>query len=247
MSIRKWIAGLVLALTIVLPFSCYALADETELSETEVEIGYINATYVRLRSEGNLNADVLTIMSYGAKLIILNKEGEWYKVIHNDYTGYVFNDFVTIGESGQAEMNGNAEMLDWLNNGPDVMKTGTVVTITDVSTGIQFKGRVLYGTKHADVEPLTADDTAKKRQTRGGSWSWTRRAIWVTLEDGRTFAASANGVPHGGSTINNNGFPGHFCVHFLNSRIHGTNRVDQEHQKQIKIAYGSLSRNQNGA
>ena len=43
--------------------------------------------------------------------------------------------------------------------------------------------------------------------------------------------------PHGESAIDGNGYPGHLCVHFLNSRTHGTDRVDEDHQKMILKAY----------
>lgn len=244
MNIRKGLAGIIFVFSVILACSLNVLANELEVaaenrtkteSESHEQAGYINASNVRLRSETNLKASVLTTLRRGTKLTVLGEEGEWYKVKYHNSTGYVFNEFVTFGETSQVEINGDVAMLDWWNGGQSLMTTGTIATITDISTGIQFQVRVLFGTYHADVEPLTADDTAKKKQIRGGQWSWSRRAIWVTLEDGRTFAASCNGMPHGRSSIKND-FPGHFCIHFLNSRIHGTNQVDAEHQKQIKIA-----------
>ena len=44
-----------------------------------------------------------------------------------------------------------------------------------------------------------------------------------------------NGMPHGTSTLNNN-FDGHFCIHFYNSRTHGTDRVDEDHQNAVARA-----------
>ena len=248
MNVRKGLSGLIFIFFITLAFSLNVMANESDeieitteaevTAEAEVkELGYINASGVRLRSEDSLDSKVLTTMNYGAKLTILGKEGEWYKVIHNDSSGYVFNEFVTLGELSPVEANGDVELLDWWNGGKSLMTTGTIATITDVSTGIQFKIRVMSSGSHADVEPLTADDTAKMKQTRGGKWSWSQRAIWVTLENGRTIAASANGMPHSRSSISNNDFPGHFCIHFLNSKNHGSNRINSGHQEQIRIAY----------
>ena len=246
MNIRKGLSVAALALAMTLTCSLNVLANESKVTEetritTEAgmkeEAGYINASNVRLRSEGNLNARTLTTMNHGAKLTILGKEGEWYKVIHNDSNGYVFNEFVTLGDAAQIEMNGDVELLDWWNGCQSLMRAGTVATVTDVSTGIQFQIQVIFGTNHADAEPLTADDTAKMRQTRDGQWSWSPRAIWVTLENGRTIAASANSMPHGRSSIHNNNFPGHFCIHFLNSYNHGRTRVNPEHQSQVRRAF----------
>ena len=55
--------------------------------------------------------------------------------------------------------------------------------------------------------------------------------------DGQRYAASIYSEPHGESAIDDNGYPGHLCVHFLNSRTHGTDRVDEDHQKMILKAY----------
>ena len=51
--------------------------------------------------------------------------------------------------------------------------------------------------------------------------------------NGRRIAASMNGMPHGQQDIGDNGFDGHFCIHFLGSRVHRTGRVDPSHQEAI--------------
>ena len=73
-------------------------------------------------------------------------------------------------------------------------------------------------------------------QIYGGEWSWKRHAIYVTLENGVSLAGSMNGMPHGSGSISDNNFDGHFCVHFLNSRTHGTDRVDPDHQAAVAKA-----------
>jgi hypothetical protein len=91
------------------------------------------------------------------------------------------------------------------------------------------------GHYHADVEPLTKDDTETLRQIYGGSWSWNRRAVIVSIGK-QHIAASVNGMPYGGEYVVDNGFPGHFCLHFLGSRIHRTGAVDSQHQAMVKLA-----------
>ncbi len=123
----------------------------------------------------------------------------------------------------------------WTSNIQQVFARGTTATITDVATGISWKEQRRGGTNHADVQPLTAADTAKMKQAYGGSWSWDRRAVWVTV-GGQTYAASMNGMPHGGGSIQGNDFNGHHCIHFTNSRTHGGNRLDPAHQAAVKKA-----------
>jgi hypothetical protein len=90
------------------------------------------------------------------------------------------------------------------------------------------------GTNHADVQPLTAADTAAMKAAVG-SWSWNRRAIFVTI-NGVNYAASMNCMPHGSGSITNNNFNGHHCIHFTNSRTHGSNKVCPLHQAAIRKA-----------
>ena len=140
------------------------------------------------------------------------------------------------------------ELIDWYTGGiQSIWSMGTTAVITDVKTGISFRARRWAGGAHADAEPLTAADTAAYCKIYGVSTSqaiadnnlYQRRPLWVTV-GGRTFAASLYGVPHNypeGDTIPDNDFNGQFCVHFVNSRTHGSNTVDADHQAAIMYAY----------
>ena len=130
----------------------------------------------------------------------------------------------------------HAKEMDWWKS--DIQKIfakGTAALITDVETGLQWREERRGGTNHADVQPLTKEDTKKLKKAYGGKWAWTRRAIWVTI-NGVTYAASMNGMPHGGGAIKTNGFDGHHCIHFTNSRTHCSDKVCPNHQKMIKKA-----------
>ena len=86
------------------------------------------------------------------------------------------------------------------------------------------------GTEHADVQPLTKEDTEIMKTIYQGKWSWQRKAIIVELEDGRRLAASMHGMPHGAGAIRGNNFNGHFCIHFLGSTTHGSKKPNTAHQ-----------------
>ncbi len=135
--------------------------------------------------------------------------------------------------------------IDWFDNqtaayfgkgGP--LAVGAIYTVTDVETGLSFKMKRSGGTNHADVEPVSAYDTWQMYTLYGQKWGWNRRAILVTSGD-LTVAASMNGYPHGNGTLSKNNFDGHSCIHFLNSRTHGSNKVDPDHQKMIQKAAGA--------
>lgn len=120
---------------------------------------------------------------------------------------------------------------------------GTVAQVTDVWTGRMFYVMRRGGWAHADVEPASRADTAILRDNYGGEWSWSRRPVVVVI-NGRRIAASQHGMPHGDSTLDN-GFPGHFCIHFLGSTTHGSSytsngvpTLDPAHQRCVQEAIG---------
>ena len=151
------------------------------------------------------------------------------------------------------------EKSDWYTGDiQSVFAPGVVASVTDVYTGISYRVKRWAGGLHADVEPLTAADTAAICQIYGtGSAqeivdnqdqleAWRRRPLWVTIGN-RTYAASAYGVPHNddAQTILDNNYPGQFCIHFINSKVHRTEVVDTAnpnndnfgHQEAIEYAY----------
>lgn len=155
-------------------------------------------------------------------------------------------------------------MLPWFEKVSKIFKRGDIAKVTDVSTGLSYSVKRTYGTNHADVEAVTARDTAVLKKIAGGEWNWTRRAVIVEA-GGYRIAASMTARPHAGrddkpagvvvtnrsgdygtggtgtnfDEIKGNKMDGHFDIHFLNSRTHNTNKVDAKHQQMVKKAYNS--------
>lgn len=176
-------------------------------------------------------------------------QATWTQLFDN---GAVTRELVSRG-STQRE----TSLIPW-STVKDIFKIGTIATVVDIGTGIRFQVKRTFGTNHADVETLTADDTYKMKQAYGGSWSWDRRPI-IVIVNGMEIAASMNGMPHAGldnapalqyvsdrsggygygqnlDVIKGNGMDGQFCIHFLGSRTHGSNSVDPQHQAAVKKA-----------
>jgi hypothetical protein len=131
------------------------------------------------------------------------------------------------------------EILPWdIVN--DVIPNKSFFTIIDVETGLSFNVQRRAGSKHADVQPLTKKDTKIMKTIYNDKWSWDRRAILVQYND-RLIPASMNGMPHGAGALQN-GFPGHFCVHFYGSTTHKTPTPDLAHKLMILKAGGKLQR-----
>lgn len=124
----------------------------------------------------------------------------------------------------------------YFNRKKGAFRDGAYAIVTDVATGISYRVKRVGGYNHTDVEPATAFDTWQMYRIYGEEWAWTRHAVLVTLSDGTTLAGSANGMPHGGSHVDGNNMNGHTCIHFLNSRTHGSDKVDAAHQSAIRTA-----------
>ncbi|MFB9274998.1 hypothetical protein [Cohnella cellulosilytica] len=132
------------------------------------------------------------------------------------------------------------KLMDW-NEARSIVGRKSLFTIVDLESGLSFRVQRRAGSDHADVQPVSREDSATMKRIYGDKWSWERRAI-VVAKDGARIAASMNGMPHGGDGIPDNGFKGHFCVHFLGSTSHRSDTPDPAHQLMVHKAGGDLRR-----
>lgn len=121
----------------------------------------------------------------------------------------------------------------------NVFRRMSYAWVVDLETGESFRVQRRAGSRHADVQPVTREDTAIMKRIYRGKWSWKRRAILVKI-DGHTYAASMNGMPHGAGAIRGNDFPGHFCIHFQGSSTHRRRTPDPAHSLMILKSSGEL-------
>ena len=146
---------------------------------------------------------------------------------------------VIFGESAASSSSSSkykTEVLDWYkDNVTKVIPKNARFTVKDVATGKTFQMVRWSGGDHMDAEPYRDEDTATIKSIYGGSFSWRRRAILI-LYNGHVYAASMNGMPHGTTTISSNDFDGHLCIHFKNSKTHGSDKVDPDHQNAVEKA-----------
>lgn len=136
-----------------------------------------------------------------------------------------------------ASKNPYGEFLTW-DQVEDIFRKFDNARVIDFETGMSFLVQRRAGRNHADVQPLTAEDSAVMKTIYGGKWSWRRRAIIVEI-GGHRLAASMNGMPHGAGAIANNDFAGHFCIHFRESKTHA-NEDNLAHQIMVWKAAGKV-------
>ena len=111
-------------------------------------------------------------------------------------------------------------------------------TIYDFSTGISWQVHMFSLGAHADAEPLTAADTAKMERAFGGN-TWNPKAVWVIFGDGRVYMASTHSMPHAPQHRTDNGFDGHFCIHFPRtaSQVASIGPYATSHQKSVDAGW----------
>lgn len=182
-------------------------------------------------------------------------KGTWSLLFGTDKVSVVKRSEIKVASRG--EDNREKALIPW-SEAKDVFNIGTVATVIDIGTGTKFDVKRTFGYNHADTETITYDDTQTMKKIFSGSWTWDRRPI-VLVVNGRWIAASMAGMPHAGrdnapslATVSNrsggfgtgqnldniigNGMDGHFDIHFLGSRTHGTDKIDSGHQAAVRKA-----------
>lgn len=111
-------------------------------------------------------------------------------------------------------------------------------TIYDFATGISWQVHMFSLGAHADAEPLTSADTAKMERAFGGN-TWNPKPVWVIFGDGRVYMASTHSMPHAPQHRTDNGFDGHFCMHFprTDSQVASIGPYATSHQKSIDAGW----------
>ncbi len=109
----------------------------------------------------------------------------------------------------------SVKLLHWFNDIKPTVRSGQTVKVFDPATNLQWTLKFYSLGRHADSEPLTELDTQIMFKAFGNKNTWTPKPVYVQLPSGVWTLASMHNVPHLSGSIQNNGFNGHLCVHFL--------------------------------
>ena len=223
--------ALVAALILMAALSCAALAVGSYTAYTNRE------TYVYRRAS---TASEKVALAMNTKVLVTGSSGSFYKVRNSGSaaTGYILKTCLsqTKTTAKGASWRSRVVKLDWFKGGSSVLKRGSYGYLYDIDTGISLRIKRMGGSNHADVEPATAADTAKLLRIAGGKFSWKSHAV-ILYAGGKYVACGINTKPHGDQTIRNNNYNGQFCLHMVNSRTHGSDSLNANHQASINRAY----------
>lgn len=248
---KKWLCCLLLTgLLIAAPKAVFA----AEFGEADISEPFITIANLNLRVAPTTESDKLLTVPRGTIVWVTDYlDYEWYMVAYEGNAGYMKAEYLEASQEAPATDDavqgtpeaayaetavGTVELLDW-SEAKKVFTLGTPAQVIDVRTRITYQVSSFSNGKHADVEPISPEDTANMKRTYGGSWSWDTRPVLVII-NGRTLAASINGMPHGGGVNDNNNMNGQVCIHFKGSKTHNGNKShENDHQNAVMEAFNT--------
>ena len=111
MKIPTRLISMLLAIVLMCStLSITAFADENDIM---YGIGFVTASALRLRSEADTGSDIVDTAPKNDCVVVIAKEGDWYKVNYNLQVGYMHEDYVRVltrenAELGYGKVTGNA-------------------------------------------------------------------------------------------------------------------------------------------
>lgn len=75
-------------------------------AKTQVITGaaFVNASSLRLRSSASTASQTIATASRGEAIVVLSKQGDWYKVIYNLQEGYMHSDYLNVQSAENVEL-----------------------------------------------------------------------------------------------------------------------------------------------
>lgn len=92
-----------LALTAVLTLGSLALTASAD-GNTMYGIGFVTASSLRLRSSNSTNSSTLDMAPRNDCVVVIGKNGDWYKVNYNLQIGYMHKDYLSVLTKENAEL-----------------------------------------------------------------------------------------------------------------------------------------------
>jgi hypothetical protein len=215
------------------------------ISDLQIESREINAAMLQAKQVPAAEAVVFPDVD----ITMLSTNGE--KHFRLEHSGQLWNEKTAertilppkiskklIGFAEALRVQHYGRLISWQES-QQLLPNKTIFSVTELETGLTFQVQRRAGSDHADVQPLTKEDTRIMKQIYNDKWSWKRKAVLIHSSDA-WIAASMNGMPHGGDGIPENGFSGHFCIHFQGSSTHKSDNPDPAHQMMVHKAAGQV-------
>lgn len=211
------------------------------MQQTLINLGYLsgkadgqfgNLTFKALKEFQKANALYADGVAGSKTIAALNSAGQAPTVTDSPSAG-VGNTIAVMGRSVKYEY--------WYATVRNEARKYPYATLYDPESGISWQVHMFSFGKHAEIEPLTKNDTERMNQVCGKE-KWTPKPVWVIFSDGTIRIATTHSVPHGVQHRTDNGFPGHACLHFPRTMAQVTSigPYATKHQNAVDKAWAEL-------
>ena len=195
---------LTLMLALVLAAGCIPISTSAAGSIL-YGIGFVNASSLRLRSKADTNSAELDTALRGECVVVIAKEGDWYKVNYNLQEGYMHTDYLSVSTKENAEL-GYGKILGTgvnLRTGPStsypvaaVSNGGDSCYIVGLNNGWY---KVLYQEKtcyiRSDFVELTEIPYENPDSPNSPRYFRSGKSIGSALPGSTSLSSSASAVP----------------------------------------------------
>ncbi len=101
MNVSKRLISLLLALVLIVSSMSISVFAKGDIA---YGIGFVTGNGLRLRSSDSTRSRILDSASKKEVVLVLDKVGDWYKVIYNLQVGYMHGDYVSVATKENAEL-----------------------------------------------------------------------------------------------------------------------------------------------
>ena len=100
---RSSIRFISMVLALIMALTCISIS-ASAAGAVKSGIGFVTASALRLRSEPNTNCETLDVAYNGEVVVVIDKLGDWYKVIYDLQEGYMHSDYLSVLDRENAEL-----------------------------------------------------------------------------------------------------------------------------------------------
>ena len=118
-------------------------------------IAFTTGTNLRLRSKANSTSTILDNAAKGEVVVVLGKEGKWYKVIYDLQEGYMHSDYLKVYTTGHAELGYGRVNASSLN-----VRSGPGTSYQRVNKATKGEKVYIIGIKNGWYRVIFEDDVA---------------------------------------------------------------------------------------
>lgn len=139
---------------------------------TALGLGSVEVLGVNVRANPTTDADIVTTLAQGQQVLVLSKDGDWYRVSCDGVSGFVHSDYMSVAAEGTAELGyglvkcaaANVRQAPSVESDPiDCVGQEEAVSITGISDGwYQVSVDGTEGYVRSDLVDPTAEIPAEK-------------------------------------------------------------------------------------